>query len=57
MTCIDMTYGYSCLLIIWKVIDKNEEFQQAQTKTQRENKIGGSLVDKLEHVLLLVDFC
>jgi len=57
MTCIDMTYGYSCLLIIWKVIDKNEEFQQAQTKTQRENKVGGSLVDKLEHVLLLVDFC
>ena len=34
-----------------------EEFRQVPTKTPRANKVDNSLVDEIEHVLLLVDFC
>ena len=36
---------------------QNEECWQVQTKTLRSKKVDDSLVDEVEHVLLLVDFC
>ena len=36
---------------------QNEEFRKVQTKTPRSKKVDDSLVDEVEHVLLLVDFC
>ena len=36
---------------------QNEECRQVQRKTSRANKVDGSLVDEVEHVLLLVDCC
>ena len=37
--------------------DKYEECRQVRTKTPYSKKIDDSLVDEVEHVLLLVDFC
>ena len=36
---------------------QNEECRQVQAKTPRPKKADDSLVDEVEHVLLLVDFC
>ena len=36
---------------------QNEECRQVPTKTPRSKKVDDSLVDEVEHVLLLVDFC
>ena len=36
---------------------QNEECRQVQTKTPRSKKVDDSLVDEVEHVLLLVDLC
>ena len=36
---------------------QSEECRQVQTKTPRSKKIDVSLVDEVERVLLLVDFC
>ena len=36
---------------------QNEECRLVQTKTPRSKKVDDSLVDEVEHVLLLIDFC
>ena len=36
---------------------QNDECRQVQTKTPRSKKVDDSLVDEVEYVLLLVDFC
>ena len=36
---------------------QNEEFWHEPTKESRVNKVDDSLVDEVEHVLILVDFC
>ena len=36
---------------------QNEECQQVQTNTPCSKKVDNSLVDEVEHVLRLVDFC
>ena len=36
---------------------QSEECRQVQTKTPRSKKVDDSLVDGIEHILLLVDFC
>ena len=36
---------------------QSEECRHVPTKEPRVNKIGDLLVDEVEHVLLLVDFC
>ena len=37
--------------------EQNKECQQVHIMTPSVNKVDDSLVDEVEHVLLLIDFC